>query len=208
MNQGYLNQGRMNNGLMNNARWKMWVRLSRDARGTEIVEAAMTLPLVFMFVIGILWFGLAFLIFGTLAQATRSGAEAAVAPVCTTCSAGGTPAANAQTAVYSALAAAHLNKNNLVAWTPSSPKPLLCACGFAGPQSACGAAKACDGSVPDVCVQENVQLSYPVSGGAGTCGTSVSARYQYPVHFSIPLTGWDLGNVLIPGQAEMRAETQ
>jgi hypothetical protein len=188
----------------------MWVRLSRDARGTEIVEAAMTLPLLFMFVIGILWFGLAFLIYGTLAQATRSGAEAAVAPVCTTCSAGATtPATAAQTAVYNALAAAHLNKKNLVlttSWTP----PLLCACGTAATQSACGAAKTCSGGIapPDVCVQENVQLSYPASGGAGTCGTSVSARYQYPVHFSIPLTGWDLGNVLLPGQAEMRAETQ
>jgi Flp pilus assembly protein TadG len=201
-----MNQGRINKGRMNMGRWRMWVRLSRDARGTEIVEAAMTLPLLFMFVIGILWFGLAFLIYGTLTQATRSGAEAAVAPVCTTCSAGATPATVAQTAVHNALAAAHLNKNNLVApgsWTP----PLLCKCGTVATQSACGAAQTCDGGV-DVCVQENVQLSYPASGGAGTCGTSVSARYRYPVHFSIPLTGWDLGNVLLPGQAEMRAETQ
>jgi Flp pilus assembly protein TadG len=204
-----MNQGRINKRRMNMRRWRMWVRLSRDARGTEIVEAAMTLPLLFMFVIGILWFGLAFLIFGTLAQATRSGAEAAVAPVCTTCSAGATPATAAQTAVYNALAAAHLNKNNLVAWGPTSPKPLLCACGSGiTSQASCTAAQTCNPSVTDVCVQENVQLSYPASGGAGTCGTSVSARYQYPVHFSIPLTGWDLGNVLLPGQSEMRAETQ
>ena len=196
---------RMNKGI-----WRMWVRLCRDAGGTEIAEAAMTLPLIFMFVIGILWFGLAFLIYGTLAQGTRAGAEAAVAPVCTTCSAGATPAANAQTAVHSALASAHLNKNNLVTtnkWTP----PVLCACGSQTSSTACvtaGTPQACDGTVTDVCVQENVQLSYPAAGGAGTCGTSVSARYQYPVHFSIPLTNLDLGNVLVPGQAQMRLETQ
>ena len=62
--------------------------------------------------------------------------------------------------------------------------------------------------VTDVCVQEPVQLSYPSQGGAGTCGVSVSARYQYPYHFSIPLTNLDIGNVLLPGQAQMRVETQ
>jgi hypothetical protein len=196
---------------MNNQRWALWRSLGVDTRGTEIVEAAMTLPLLFMFLIGIFWFGLAFFIYGTLAQGTRAGAEAAVAPVCTTCVQPANPAntiaTNAQTAVYNALEAAHLNKNNLVkttSWTP----PLLCACGTATSQSACSTAQTCNGSVTDVCVQENVQLSYPASGGAGTCGTSVSARYQYPVHFSIPLTNLDIGNVLLPGQAEMRAETQ
>ncbi|MGA8617028.1 MAG: TadE family protein [Candidatus Sulfotelmatobacter sp.] len=184
-------------------------QLAQEAHGTEIVEAAVTLPLLFMFLMGIFWFGLAFFIYGTLAQGTRAGAEAAVAPVCSTCPAppASAVAANAQTAVYNALAAAHLNKNNLVGtagWTP----PLLCACGTVTSRSSCSTAQACDGSVADVCVQENVQLSYPGTGGAGTCGTSVSARYQYPVHLSIPFTNLDLGNVLLPGQAQMRAETQ
>jgi hypothetical protein len=53
-----------------------------------------------------------------------------------------------------------------------------------------------------------VQLSFASQGGAGTCGTSVSARYQFPFHFSIPLTEMDLGKVLLPGQAQMRLETQ
>lgn len=195
---------------MTKRRWTILRQVAQDAGGTEIVEAAMTLPLLFMFLIGILWFGLAFFIYGTLAQGTRAGAEAAVAPVCATCPAAPATAVatNAQTAVHNALASAHLNKNNLVGWGPKWPRPLLCTCGTAASQSACGAAKACDAAVADVCVQENVQLSYPSGGGAGTCGTSVSARYQYPVHFSIPLTDLDIGNVLLPGQAEMRSETQ
>jgi hypothetical protein len=194
---------------MTKRRWTALRRMAQDAGGTEIVEAALTLPLLFMFLIGIFWFGLAFFIYGTLAQGTRAGAEAAVAPVCTTCPAppATAVAANAQTAVYNSLAAAHLNKNNLVT-TAGWTRPLLCDCGTVASQSACGAAKACDGSVTDVCVQENVQLSYPATGGAGTCGTSVSARYRYPVHFTVPLTDLNIGNVLLPGQAEMRSETQ
>jgi len=191
--------------------WTICCNVAADTRGQEIVESAFVLPLIFMFVIGIIWFGLAFFIYGTLTQGARAGAEAAVAPVCTTCAQPGNPgnaiAASGQTAGYNALAAAHLSKNNLVAWGPKWPKPLLCACGTATSQSACRTAQTCNGSVTDVCVQENVQLSYP-AGGAGTCGTSVSARYQYPFHFSIPLTDLDIGNVLLPGQAEMRSETQ
>ncbi|MGA8270432.1 MAG: TadE family protein [Candidatus Sulfotelmatobacter sp.] len=189
----------------------IWTRLrhaASDTRGVEIAESALVMPLLFMFIIGIIWFGLAFFIYGTLASGTRAAAEAAVAPVCTTCAASpATQATIAQTAVHNALAVAHLSKNNLVAtgtWAP----PVLCACGTAASKSACTAALACDNSVTDVCVQENVQLSYSSEGGAGTCGLSVSARYKYPFHFSIPLTNLDIGNVLLPGQSEMRSETQ
>jgi len=186
------------------SRWQVLRRVAKDTRGTEIVEGALVLPLVFMFVMGIIWFGLVFLTYGTLAQGTRAGAEAAVAPVCTTCGATPiTPAVSARTAVYEALAAAHLSKNNLVPWTGGSPKwtpPTFSSC--------TGTPVPCDGTVTDVCVQTNVQLSYPSRGGAGTCGVSVSARYQYPYHFRIPLTNLDIGNVLLPGQAQMRVETQ
>jgi len=191
--------------------WTICRNVAADTRGQEIVESAFVLPLIFMFVIGIIWFGLAFFIYGTLTQGARAGAEAAVAPVCTTCAAGSTPAVSARAAVYNALAAAHLSKNNLVPygarWTP----PMLCACGGpAASRSGCTTALACDSSsgVTDVCVQVNVQLTYSSAGGAGTCGTSVSARYQYPFHFSIPLTNLDIGNVLLPGQAQMRSEQQ
>jgi hypothetical protein len=183
-------------------------KLTRNTRGSEIAETAMILPLFFMMFMAVFWFGLAFHIYGTLTHATRLGAEAAVTPACTTCTAG-TAAANAQNAVYKALAAAHLDKNNLVPWggnpSPWTPAP-LCACN--SPTSSCKTAPSCDSSAANVCVQENVQLSYPSQGGMGTCGVSVSARYRYPYHLPIPLTTLDLGNVLLPGQAQMRQETQ
>jgi Flp pilus assembly protein TadG len=189
---------------------RAWRRLARDTRGTEIAEAAVVLPMLFMILMGIFWFGQAFRIYGTLTQATRAGARAAVAPVCGTCAASGTTQGLiAQTAVQNAMAAAHLSTNQLVptgaAWTTPAPTLYQCRTSPLTPV-------ACDPSVTSVCVQENVQLSFPapVSGpaGMGECGTSVSVRYKYPFHFSIPYTSLDLGNIQLPGQAEMRAEAQ
>jgi hypothetical protein len=188
-------------------------RFATNTDGSEIAETALILPLFFMIFMAIFWFGQAFRAYGTLAAGTRAGAEAAVAPVCTTC---GTPpptqaATNAQTAVQNALASAHLDKNSLVVWGGASPKwtpPALCSCGSTDSSCGGGTPVTCDGSVTNVCVQENVQLSYPLKGGMGTCGISVSARYQYAYHFPIPFTDLDLGNMLLPGQAQMRVETQ
>ena len=192
---------------MRKAGGRAWRCLARDTRGTEIAEAAVVLPMLFMILMGIFWFGQAFRIYGTLTQATRAGARAAVAPVCATCGAGATGVANAQTAVQNALAAAHLSTSQLVAnstWT--TPAPTLYKCG-----SAKATQITCAGT-DTVCVQENVQLSYPAPAtgpaGMGECGTSVSVRYKYPFHFSIPFTNLDLGNIQLPGQAQMRAESQ
>jgi Flp pilus assembly protein TadG len=172
----------------------------------------MVLPLLFMFVMGIFWFGQAFRIYGTLTHAAREGARAAVVPVCATCAASASSGTqNAVTAVTSAMAAANLNVTQLKAFTSWTP-PAFCTCGSAS-SSCSGNTVQCDTSVSsntNVCVQPNVQLSYSgtAPGGAGTCGTSVSLRYQYSYHFVIPLTTLDLGNITLPGQAQMRVETQ
>ena len=46
----------------------------RSADGAEIAEAAMVLPLVFMLLLGIVWFGRAFNIYSTIQQAAQQGA--------------------------------------------------------------------------------------------------------------------------------------
>jgi hypothetical protein len=194
---------------MKKSKWTKWRRGAGDTRGSEIAETAMILPLFFMVFMAIFWFGQAFRIYGTLTSGARAGAEAAVAPVCTTCGPSPTTvAANAQTAMQNALLAAKLDKNQLVlttGWT----RPNLCACAPNNSNFSCtGTPVLCDSSVTNVCVQENVQLSYPSQGGMGTCGISVSARYKYAYSFPIPFTTLDLGNMLLPGQAEMRVETQ
>jgi TadE-like protein len=188
---------------------RAWRRLARDTRGTELAEAAVVLPMLFMILMAIFWFGQAFRIYGTLTQATRAGARAAVAPVCATCAPAGTgPGLVAQTAVQNAMAAAHLSTNQLVTtgagWTTPAPTLYQCRTSPLTPV-------ACDPGVTSVCVQENVQLSFPppqAPAGMGECGTSVSVRYKYPFAFRIPYTNLDLGNIQLPGQAQMRAEAQ
>src|SRR5437764_3003137 len=84
-------------------------RLLTESRGAEIAEAAAVLPLMFMVLLGIFWFGQAFSIYGTITRAAQEGARAAAAPACTTCASGASPASNAYAAVQSVLTAAKLD---------------------------------------------------------------------------------------------------
>ena len=187
---------------------------ARDSRGEEIAETAMVLPLLFVVLIAVFWFGQAFRIYTTLTQAARQGARAAVAPLCATCAAATfSSTQNAITAVSTALKSSNLSTSQLVPltkWTQAS----LCPCGTASLAS-CNSSVSCasDPSNSNVCVQPNVQLSFSAQGGAGECGTAVSFRYQYPYSFNLPCwpqpcTPLDLSKFTIPGQAEMRLETQ
>jgi hypothetical protein len=188
-----------------------WLKAARATDGSEIAEAALVLPLMFMMLLAIFWFGQAFSMYGTITHAARQGARAAVAPACTTCTAVNTPAQNAYNAVQSALAASRLDPANM---SKPTTAPALCSCGSTN--SACGGGGSpvtCDPSETSLCVQANVQLSFSLKGGAGECGTSVSFQYKYPHHFYLPCAEWpctslDLGQMSLPAQAQMRIETQ
>jgi len=190
-------------------------QLAGGNAGEEIAEAALVLPLLFIILIAIFWFGQAFRIYTTLTQAARQGARAAVAPICATCSppAGFSSTQSAINAVSSALTVSNLNTSQLVPlgqWTP----PSLCICGTTTAGS-CSTPVSCasDPTNSNVCVQPNVQISFPAQGGAGECGTAVSFQYRYPYSFTLPClpqpcTPLDLSKFTIPGQAQMRLETQ
>lgn len=187
-------------------KWTTWCGVARDTRGTEIAESAVILPLLFMVLMAIFWFGQAFRIYGTITHAAREGARAAVAPTCATCAAT-TPAQNAVNAVNNALIAAKLDPNQVQ--KPATP-PVLYLCGSQGNPS-CGSAVSCNYvGISNICVQTNVQLSScsVTPAGEASCGTSVSFGYKYPYHFSIPNTALDLGNITLRAQAQMRVETQ
>src|SRR5262252_9778251 len=53
--------------------------------GAEIAEAALVLPIVFTFLLGIVWFGRAFQIYSTITQAAQQGAVTAARSTCATC---------------------------------------------------------------------------------------------------------------------------
>ena len=171
-------------------------RFLLDASGAEIAEAAAVLPVLFTVLLAIFFFGRAYNINGTIAQAAMQGARAAVAPGCATC--GNAPLTAAQIAttyVGPALQASHLNPGAVQAMNPTA-----CACGSV----ACGTTVACDpggtGATPSICVQQNVILNN-TAGATQACGTSVS--FQYPYNFDLPFQSFTLN---LKATAQMQAE--
>jgi len=62
-----------------------WKQIAKENTGSEIAEAAFVLPLVFMLLFGIVWFGRAFNIYATLNRAAHEGAQAAAVTNCASC---------------------------------------------------------------------------------------------------------------------------
>jgi len=187
-----------------------------DDRGTELAESAMVLPLLFVVIIAIFWFGQAFRTYSAISHAAREGARAAVAPGCATCGSGTVTVAaqdtaavqNAVTAVNSALTAARLDPNQV-----QLPSPIPSFPGCNGGPAVNSCYPAITNPASNVCVEFNVQLSSNTSGGAGSCGTSVSFSYKYPIHFTLPCwpspcTSLDLSTMALPARSQMHAETQ
>ena len=90
-------------------------RLARETRGAEIVEAAAVLPLMFMILLGIFWFGQAFNIYGAITRAAQEGARAGAASYCTTCAipSGASAKTRATNAVNNALTASNLDPTQI-----------------------------------------------------------------------------------------------
>ena len=183
---------------MNNLAAKIIRCLITETRGAEIAEAAAVLPLMFMILLGIFWFGQAFSLYGAITRAAQEGARAGAAPYCSTCAPGNRPAQNAANAVQAALLASRLDPNQ--AQFPATPPSLLsCIVGQGAPT--------CDGSASaKVCVQTPVQLTSTVSGAAGVCGISVT--FQYPFKFYLPFTWMNNRQVLLTASARVRMETR
>ena len=168
--------------------------LRQDASGSEIAEAAAVLPIAFMLILAVFWFGQAFRIYGTIAHAARQAARAGSTPVCSTCAAGNNIATNANTALQNALGAAKLNPAAM-SWPTTIPNLTSCSD---------GSVVTCDPGLTNVCVQENVQLSRVGAGVSGVCGVSVS--FQYPYQFSLPFTSLNMRQIQLQAVARMRME--
>jgi len=167
----------------------------KDTHGAEIAEAAAVLPVMFMILLGIFWFGQAFSLYGAITRAAQEGARAGAVPLCSTCSSTQNTtqnATNATNAVRNALIASKLDPNQM---QTSSP-PVLNFCD--NPVVQCPATGA-------ACVQVPVQLLTTTQGG-GSCGISVS--FQYPFKFWLPFTSISNQQILLTASARMRMETR
>jgi Flp pilus assembly protein TadG len=170
-------------------------RLAAETRGAEIAEAAAVLPLMFMMLLGIFWFGQAFRIYGTITRAAQEGARAGAAPYCATCGTTNTPAKNAFDTAQAVLVVAKLNSNQ--ARYPSPPPPFT-SCG--------GSTTSCASTSSNICVQSPVQLTTPNGVVPAVCGISVS--FQYPFQFWLPFTSLNQQQIWLTASARVRMEAQ
>jgi len=169
--------------------------LAVETRGAEIAEAAAVLPLMFMMLLGIFWFGQAFSIYGAITRAAQEGARAGATPYCTTCGSTNQFQTNAVNAVQAALLTSKLDPTQA---RPPSPRPVFTACP--------GASASCSVASSSVCVQGPVQLSGVTGGATGVCGISVS--FQYPFQFWLPFTSLNQQKIWLTTSARVRMETQ
>ena len=184
-----------------NSRWVRAIlrRVGRDSRGAEIVEAAIVMPLMFMFLLGIFWFGRAYNIYATINHAAREGARIGVAPTCATCGNVETSADAIAARVGLALQASSLRPARV-----TSSAPLMCACGT----TTCNTSVACETVTgnPQICVQKDVSLT---TGPPNSCGTVVSFQYpladwENPGPWFIPFTSVNLQQINLHAQVQMR----
>ncbi len=165
-----------------------------SADGAEIAEAALVLPLVFMLLLGIIWFGRAFNIYSTIQQAAQQGAIKAARATCATC--GNAQAADsAVTGVVEAVMnSSNLDTSQIQASTLSTPPP----CASPYPVGSCT-------PEPDkVTVCRNVQLNPPATTQPVQCGTVV--MFQYPFTFNFPGTSLNMQKIILSAQAQSRME--
>ena len=182
---------------MTNFARKMLLRLIAETSGAEIAEAAAVLPLMFMILLGIFWFGQAFSIYGAINRAAHEGARAGAVPYCVTCTGSNTlaqHATNAVDAVNSALTQSQLD--------PSKTRYPVPALSFSVCPGTSGST-ACNGSAANVCVQLPVEISNATTA-TGACGISVS--FQYPYQFWLPFSSLNKQRIYLNASAQVRSE--
>jgi len=164
--------------------------------GAEIAEAALVLPLVFMLLLGIVWFGRAFNIFSTIQQAAQQGAIFTARGTCVTC--GNDPPTDKEVYdhVVAVLQSSSLDPKQI---NPSADPGLLpCPSPPAPPTGGCTQHK-------KIWVCRTVQLN-PTADATQPlqCGSAVS--FQYPFQFYLPFTSLNMQQIILPAQAQSRME--
>jgi hypothetical protein len=167
--------------------------------GTEILEAALVLPLLFMLLLGIIWFGRAFNIYSTIQQAAQQGAIAAARPTCATCGNDFSRSRTVDITIDAVMQASNLDPNQI----QSSPYPNLNSCSPSFPYSENGCRLH-----KNIWVCRNVllnQVNGLVTGSQpAQCGSVVS--FQFPFQFNLPFTSLNMQQILLSAQAQSRME--
>lgn len=168
----------------------------RKTEGAEIAEAALVLPVVFLFLLGIIWFGRAFNIYSTIQQAAQQGAITAARPTCATCG-NNFLADSTVTGVISAVMQASSLDPRQIPVNASAPTPFSCV----NPT----VKLTCPPAAYNIVICKQALLNSPLPAGQPPqCGTIIS--FQYPFQFYLPFTSLNLSKVILTAQAQSRME--
>jgi Flp pilus assembly protein TadG len=171
-------------------------RIIAETTGSEIAEAALVLPIFFMIMLGIYWFGRAFNVYATINHAAREGARLAVAQTCAACGNAQPSLTAIGTQVAQSLRASSLD--------PTQVQNL------GGSRTACGGlgTTSCQvpSSGPQICVFYNVQLPNTLPAGSGTPACGVSVQFQYPYQFALPYTSLNMQKIMLNAGVQMTGE--
>jgi hypothetical protein len=176
----------------------------KSADGAEIAEAAVVLPLVFMLLLGIVWFGRAFNIYSTIQQAAQQGAITAARATCATCGSGGSnfPGAGVvDNAIFAVMQASSLDPSQIQA-PPGAPTCGTQPCGACPPPYPPAPSSGACSPTAKIFLCQNVQLN--PAGQPPQCGSVVS--FQYPFQFYLPFTSLNLSQIILSAQAQSRME--
>jgi Flp pilus assembly protein TadG len=183
-------------------RLKTSVHNLRSTQASEIAEAALVLPLVFMFLLGIVWFGRAFNIYSTIQQAAQQGALAAARPSCAspTCGNNFGGGAAVDTAVAAVMQASSVDLTQIVAGGsasgPCSPSPTykitVCQQVELNSYPATSPPTACPSLTPATPTPSQI------------CGVLVTFQYKYKSY--LPFTSLNLSTIKLTAQAQTRME--
>lgn len=172
-----------------------WKIICDESSGAEIAEAALVLPIFFMILLGIYWFGMAFNTYATINRAAVAGARVAVANSCASCGNGAPTTATVAAAVTAVMQASNLatGSGTIISYTPAN----FCS-GNAGGN--------CSASANNINVCSNVQLGSSTLTGGGTDPCGVSVSFQYPYQFFLPFTSLNMQKITLTAEAQMKPE--
>jgi hypothetical protein len=177
---------------------KRIARKLESTDGAEIAEAALVLPLVFMLLLGIVWFGRAFNIYSTITQAAQQGAITAARDRCATCPSGSVlpDPATVDGAVVAVLQASSLETGQIKQWEANNPTPGVLSCPAPAPSASCKV------TTHHIWVCSSVLLNSATQ--PAQCGAMVS--FQYPFQFYLPFTSLNMQKIILSAQAQSRME--
>ncbi|HLW87792.1 MAG TPA: TadE/TadG family type IV pilus assembly protein [Terriglobales bacterium] len=160
--------------------------------GSQVAEAALVLPLVFMMLLGIYWFGRAFNIYATINHAAQLGARAGAAQTCATCGNASNLTSQTPTIITNLMNASHVDPNQIQSYAPTLP--------------ACVGGSTCTpaGANGNITLCNNVQISPATSPGPPVCGVAVT--FQYPYQFWLPFTSLNNQQITLKVNVQMKGE--